>query len=46
MENNYNLPFDNELNEPSIACIETILAYSKSVQSFQYNEIRFKINLN
>ncbi len=46
MEDNYSLTFEYESNEPSLACIETILAYSKSVQSFQYNDIRFKFNLN
>ncbi len=46
MEDNYSLTFEYETNEPSLACMETILAFSKCVQSFQYNNIRFKLNLN
>jgi hypothetical protein len=46
MEDNYSLTYEYEKNEPSLACIESILALSRSVQSFQYNDIRFKLNLN
>lgn len=46
MENNYNQTPENEINEPSMSCIAAILAYSKSVESFVYDEIRFKLNLN
>lgn len=46
MENNYSVTYENETNEPSLACIEAILNYSKTVQSFEYNDIRFKFILN
>lgn len=46
MENNYIQSTENEINEPSLKCISAILAYSKTVDSFVYNGIRFKLNLN
>ena len=46
MENNYSTTFENETNDPSLACIEAILTFSRLVQSFEYNDIRFKLHLN
>lgn len=46
MEENYLLTLENDMNEPSDACIQAILNYSKTIQSFEYEDIRFKVVLN
>jgi hypothetical protein len=46
MEENYLLTLDNDNNGPSDACIQAILNYSKTLQSFEHEDIRFKVVLN
>lgn len=46
MEENYLLTLEHDINGPSDDCIQAILNYSKSVQSFEYENIRFKVVLN
>ncbi len=46
MEQNYILSNENENSEPTLECLNAILLYSKIIQSFNHNDIRFKFNLN
>jgi hypothetical protein len=46
MEENYLLTLEHDINGPSDACIQAILNYSKTIQSFEHEDIRFKVILN